>query len=424
MLEPQHNKWAAEEESGALALPPIPLEVAVQGLMVADQALDHALDRVWTITEGQLADAIEGTLKSTMESLHTMLQSTEDEEGRRALARDYLKAKAEMEDMDVEGMELGMLPPLSEAELTEGIGATRAFLQDVGDTLLSFSRDDVEEISDVILSASRVGLQLLQGATHRALKTLLPKGEEEGEAEATGATGATGGAIVEEASEAEIAEYYRSRGLEPPAPAVDKKEDKQPAAKSEHVAKAAAPPSARPGGRRRFNQPRPRVLWRPLTPQVVALAKETLPQELRAHPFKTAGVVACVLPLSGVVLFCLPGVLVADHFVLQKLYGRYGPWVEEAVDDVVQMARLGFVVSRLSIRQVLRVTRRQIRNAQADPGRAVHDAGAWAWDAATHPVATAKAAFGLGKRGVEVIAGLGRWLRDELMGMRAAQAGM
>lgn len=418
-----------EEAEGVLALPAIPLEVAVRGLMVADHALDRALDTMWELSETQLADTIEGALKSTMESLHEVLRSTEDEERRRAMARDYLNAAAEIEDCYLEGMELGRLPPLSEAELTKGISATRSFLQDVGDTLLSVQRDEIEEISDVLLSCSRVGLQLLQGATHRALKTLRPKGEagqmDEDEMWA-GEAGAPGGAVVEEASEEEIAAFYRSRGLEPPVAPAEKKEGMQQAAtqsKSEQPGPSTVA-KARLGGRRRFTQPRARVLWRPLTPQVVALTKETLPQELCAHPFKTAGAVACVLPFSGVILFCLPGLLVTDHFVLQKLYGRYGAWVEEAVDDVVQVGRLGFVFSRLALRQCYRVARRQLRNAQADPARAVRNAGASAWDAATHPVATAKAACGLWARGAKFVVVLGRFLRDEFVGMRAAQAEM
>lgn len=379
---------------------------------------------MWELSETELADTIEGTLKSTMESLHEVLRSTEDEDGRRAMARDYLNAAAEMEDYDIEGMELGQLPPLSEAELTKGISVTRSLLQDVGDTLLSFQRDEIEEISDVLLSCSRVGLELLQGATHQALKTLRPEAGQMGEDEMwAGEAGMTGGAVVEEASEEEVAAFYRSRGLEPPVAPVEKEEKmQQVASKSEQPSPSATAAKARHGGRRRITQQRARVLWRPLTPQVVALTKETLPQELRAHPFKTAVVVACVLPFSGVILFCLPGLLVTDHFVLQKVYGRYGAWVEEAVDDIVQVGRLGFVVSRLALRQCYRVARRQFRKAQADPAHAARDAGVSAWDAVTHPLATAKAAFGLGARGVKVAVGMGRFLRDEFVGMRAAQA--
>lgn len=400
----------AEEEHAQLALPPIPLEVAVQGLRAADQALDVALDKVWETSEEQLADTIEGALKSTMESLHEMLRSTEDEEGRRALARNYLNAAAEMEEVDVEGLEMG-LPRLSEAELTEGISATRAFLQDVGDTLLSVQRDEIEEVSDVILSASRVGLQLLQRVTHRALKTLQPKGAEGQEEEEDTAAGGTGAAVVEEASEEEIAEFYRKRGLDPPAPsaapaAPTKKEEKQPAAQPADLG------SSKPGAsRRRFN--RPRILWRPLAPQVRMLPQKTL-EELRDHPFKTAGVMACVAPFSGLVIFCLPGVLFTDHFVLQKLYGRYGAVVEEAVDDVVQVGRLGFVVSRLALRQSYRVARRQLRKVQAEPTQAISDAGAWAWDAATHPFATATAAYGLGKQAAASALDFAGFLRAQL----------
>jgi hypothetical protein len=85
-----------------------------------------------------------------------------------------------------------------------------------------------------------------------------------------------------------------------------------------------------------------------------------LPQTARQSPFKTCGTVMVLLPFSGLVIF-LPGVLVTDHF-LQKLYSAYGSSVEVVVDDGLQMARLGFVMAKLTVRQTYRVVRRQVRH--------------------------------------------------------------
>ncbi len=58
------------EEAGELALPPIPLPLAVNALRIADHALDAALDLVWTTEEGVLADQIQAGLKATTDMLH------------------------------------------------------------------------------------------------------------------------------------------------------------------------------------------------------------------------------------------------------------------------------------------------------------------------------------------------------------------
>ncbi len=347
-----------------------------------------------------------------------------DDQGQRALAQSYMDASAEMEDdVDIEGMELGMVSQqLSEKEVAEGVKMMRSFVEELGQELLAVSRDDVEEVSDLLLSASRVWLQLFQRATHRALKALEGSGgdpiAEEASTGGEAGGGAAAGAVVEEATEEEIAAFYTARGLTPPHPPASAS-TAAPIIRPQQTTQAAAPPATKGRGRRRYKQPPPRVLWQPLAPQLGKLTKETLPTELRAHPFKTAGVIACVLPFSPAILFCMPGVLVTDHFVLQKLYARFGAQLEEAVDDVLQVGRLGFVISRLSLRQSYRVARRQLRKAQADPKRAVSNAGAWAWDAATHPVVTAMGLVGFGQRGVASTMKLAGWLRAQLAASHA-----
>lgn len=293
-------------------------------------------------------------------------------------------------------MELG-LPKLSEEEeeaAAQGVRTLRSMMVEMADDLVRVSRDDIEEVADLALSASRIFLQLAEGATHRALTAL-----------GGGSADETQGVVVEEATDEEIADFYRKRGLEPPPPDLSKKKHEDP---------APAPAQRRNPGRRRAPA---RVLWRPLAPQMARLSKETLPQELRARPLKTAGLVCCVLPFSGAIVLCLPGVLATD-LVLQRLYARHGYYLEVLVDDVRQVGRLGYVATRLTARQVYRTMVRQLRKAKADPAKALDDARAWAWDAATHPQATAQAAYGLGKRGIESALGLATFLWTQFRAAR------
>jgi hypothetical protein len=320
-----------------------------------------------------------------------------DDEGQRALAQSYLDA-AETNDVDIEGMELGM-PSLSKEEMAQGVKMMRSLVEELGEELLNVSRDDVEEVSDLILSVSRVSLHIVQRVTHQALRALEGLAPTDGAGTAAAATAG----VVEEATQEEIAEYYRQRGMAPPAAAATPLSQQE----KEGTAPQGAQSSTTATRRRRYDQPRPRVLWRPLAPQMLMLAQHTLPNELRAHPFKTAGLVACVLPFSGAILLCLPGLLLADHLVLQRVYSVYGPQLEEAAFNATEVGRLVYVVTRLSLRSC----RRAMRKARADPKQAI----TWAWHAATHPLETAKATFGVASRGLASALELAGSLRAHLM---------
>jgi hypothetical protein len=151
-------------------------------------------------------------------------------------------------------------------------------------------------------------------------------------------------------TDAEIEEFYRARGEEPPprrAPQPSSNTPPRPAQQSQQ-------PST---SKRRKRHAPARLLWHPIRP-ALAQTLTDLPSTAAAHPFKTCGTVMVLLPFSGLVIF-LPGMLVTDHF-LQKLYSAYGGSVEVVVDDGLQMARLGYVMAKLGVRQTYRVVRRQV----------------------------------------------------------------
>ena len=105
------------------------------------------------------------------------------------------------------------------------------------------------------------------------------------------------------------------------------------------------------------------------------------------------------MPVSGLVLFCLPGVVLTDA-VLQGLYKPVATTVEQSVHNGKEMARLLWVMNRLMVRSSYRLARAQLRKARADPKQVVQDMIAMVWDVATHPVQTAEAAWGLAKTGI------------------------
>lgn len=104
-----------------------------------------------------------------------------------------------------------------------------------------------------------------------------------------------------------------------------------------------------------------------------------------------------LLPVSGPILFFLPGVLVTDH-VLQSVYTKYKSDVDILVGNTKQITRLTYVFGKIAVRHSFRVVKHQLVKLEADPVATIKETGAFAVDAALHPVRSATAALEFGKK--------------------------
>ena len=219
--------------------------------------------------------------------------------------------------------------------------------------------------------------------------------------------------FIEEATDDEIAELYRKRGEEPPPPR------KSNLSENSMERNDGDAPSKGSGRRRMRERRKPgRVLWRPIRPQLVNMVTK-LPQSLQANPIMTGSTVALLLPFTGLILFCLPGTLLADH-CLQKVYDRYSDEVEVAVENGKQMGKLGFVIVRLSARQGYRVVRRQLKKIEADPANVIKEVGNTLYDAVTHPKDTAGTLYSIGVESVSSVISWASWAKNQVQAMRDA----
>lgn len=158
----------------------------------------------------------------------------------------------------------------------------------------------------------------------------------------------------------EVVAYYEAKGVAPPKTAASRRIKKgninQTPLNTPNTPMHMPPPS--PVSRRRRSRPPPRVLWQPLRPRLVSTL-QSIPTNFQETPLATSATVLACLPFTPMATFFLPQILITDE-ILQRLYQSYGENLEEVVDDGRQMAKLAYVMARLSVRQTYRVVKRQV----------------------------------------------------------------
>ena len=428
-------------------LPAVPLDFLVDSLEYAHDKLDEVVEQLWSMEENQVADYIEHVIQKAHEMMYNLAGQVEEEEEeederRRAWFMRPLPDKynivevqgiPEGTNLDDEQEELMALMKLEAgqpfSERKTELATNRFSLLEAADDLLTIPREEIVEISEVALGAARVLSEFATAFTRKALRLVekdFPefkkmKEEEAEEEEAENGGDGDGREQIEEATEEEIAEMYRRRGEEPPPPSTSASSTSLSAAAAPRLVGGMKKTGAGTGGKkgrgsgrsRRSARARARVLWKPLTPQLLAAVKAT-PGNFKAHPFKTTGSMMILLPVSGPILFFLPGVLVTDH-VLQSVYSRYKGECDIVVGNTKQITRLTYVFGKIAVRHSFRVVKHQLKKLEADPVATVKEAGAFAVDAALHPVRTATAALEFGKKSMWYLRGFVDMVKDTVI---------
>lgn len=411
-------------------LPPIDLGLAVAAVRAVHDLCDDALDKLYEVTEEDCQAALDKTLKKGAELIKKLsntlmehqdllcersvkIQALQDhqeairripEGANRLSGGGWWSIEDEKDEVegDVESGEGGgvLSTTTDEArarEFREHHSTVVGVLNDIEAACTEFTQEEMEELAEVGLFCARMATEYAQGLARRSLRML--EKDYDWEAAEEKQREREEHLMVEEATEEEIAALYRSRGEEPP-PAPTNNSSSNTSTNTTSAAQddndnsffdpsrprpLAPPPSS---GRHRRGRGAPsRLLWQPLGPTILQTLLST-PQQFQAHPYKTTGAYAALLPVSGVVVFCLPGVLMTDA-ILQSMYRKVGPGVEVWVHDGKEICRLSWMVSRLSLRQTWRFARKQLRKAGADPVSALNGVGEVVYEAVTHPLETA-----------------------------------
>ncbi len=371
----------AEMEQPNLVLP-INREEMVEGLAAVLAALQDMKDRANALTEEELAAflhkkmkeahaAIVGFQEKLVEDLdQEYVNAIPEREAARILDMDVPEALQMLQQHEVEeeneeeeeehdAVEYAIMDEdgLVVVDHRQFLELMRTLLRNTGNLLFDFETKDAEDLADVLLSATRILLDMAEGATAGALRSLQPDYDFNAQAHAR---------------------VNRVEELD---------NDGQPRPSS------PAPSAHRRGGY--HHGPPQRVLWQPLGPQLLAAVRDS-PQTFWAHPFKTTAVVAGLLAASVPLAVCLPGVLLSDA-LLQYAYTPVASEVDRMVHNGKEMTRLTYVVTRITLRKASRVARAGLRDAYAHPTETAKNVGAVVWEATTHPVATLQGAYGIAK---------------------------
>jgi len=449
---------------GDVMLPAIDLGMAVTIARAVNDVCDDVLDKLYEVTEKDCQAALDKTLKKSaalIKNLSDKLVEHQDQ-----ACESYVKLQAQqyaikripeganrlpdgewwsIEDetdeygegyRDLESGEGGVV--LSKVTMAQDEAYAKKFrdhhsgmvglLNDVEAACLDFTEEEMEELADVGLFCARIAAEYAQGFARRSLAILekdydWETAEEKRREREEHVT-------VEEATEEEIAELYRSR-MEEPLPPFKTNTVKSGSKRSKttttstHVKEtknsffddlcdpyALAPPPS--SGRCRRGRGAPsRLLWQPVGPSLLQALLST-PQQFQSHPFKTTGLYAALLPVSGIIVFCLPGVLITDA-VLQAMYKKVGHGVEVWIHDGKEICRLSWMVSRLSLRQTYRLANKQLRKTGADPMAALNWIGEMACEAVVHPLVTAGVVWERAKRAVVTAGKIVEWAQKQVM---------
>jgi len=241
---------------------------------------------------------------------------------------------------------------LSEDDLMNAMNAARTILLDVEDALRSISEDDAEEIADVGLTVAKMFLWGLQNMHCQIMPNMIKSGSTS--------------AISSSSMEIEIVNDDANEQ----SSSIDKGQE----SKGLHN-----------------QQQRLRILWPPIGPAVGSAASWGKDNALQ-NPILSIALAMTLWPAALIAAF-IGGPIVAADWCIQKSYDslKGKPAIEAAeisVANLYQVGKFYFLVSKLMIKQSLRVGKRQIKR-RGGVEQVAKDVGDWTIDRVLHPVESA-----------------------------------
>eukprot|EP00928_Gymnodinium_smaydae_P026986 TRINITY_DN21019_c0_g1_i1.p1 TRINITY_DN21019_c0_g1~~TRINITY_DN21019_c0_g1_i1.p1 ORF type:complete len:434 (+),score=43.39 TRINITY_DN21019_c0_g1_i1:26-1303(+) len=316
----------------ALLLDAHAVEALQQVVSLALPALEQAEYTLDCSTEARLADRLETGIRTLRSSLTS-------------LAQQLPRSPKEIEQMRIRLAEQDVGMPLTSDEVASLARVADAVLNDVCIVLADISRDEIEEVAVVSLTASRLAVSAAQAAVRR-LQDVVGKKDH-------------GRVIIEDISE--------DVGVQ-------------------EVSPASSTPPMQQQVRLRMCRPHRRLLWPPLFP----LLRCKLYDIVTYSDFASLSIRGCWRGLSNfcsqytilitatailsplwIIPFCvvailatcsMPWVLMADA-VLQRLYEPRARRIDAVADGCWKFVRLWFVAGRLVVRRVRRMIRAMVQRS-------------------------------------------------------------
>jgi hypothetical protein len=277
---------------------------------------------------------------------------------------------------------------ISENDLVEAMDATRTILLDVEDALRNISEDDAEEIAEVGLAVAKIFLWGLQSMHSQIAPNLLKHGE-------VNTQFSTGVGVT--SVDIEILNDDDDGDNETHDNFSDKTQREQCLTKE---------------------QKRLRILWPPIGDAVVSVASWGKDRAVE-NPILSIALAMTLWPAALIGAF-IGGPIVAADWCLQKSYNALRDQsVVEAAEvsaaNLYQVGKFYFLLSKLMLKQSVRVGKRQIRR-RGGIEQVARDFGDWTIHRAMHPVESAGMLWNSAKWSVGKLVEGAKFVKDAATG--------
>ena len=288
----------------------------------------------------------------------------------RSTAQSHCNENAIMMPSPMSSSAAAAITELNEGEIIDAMESARFILLDIEEALKDISEDDAEEIADVALVVAKMFLWGLQSVQKQAVKT------------------------IRNHDTFDMPSQKTSISIE----MIDDGENNEQKDSQNKNTRATSNPKPNNEG---IDEERLRVLWPPIGPAVASVASWGK-EEATKNPILSVALAMALWPAALLVAFIGVPFLAMD-FALQSGYNAMEnqPLIknmEKGAANLYQVGKLYFLISKLFVKQSIRVGKRQIQR-RGGIEQIAQDVSSWTIDRALHPIETAGMAINAIKGG-------------------------
>ncbi len=280
----------------------------------------------------------------------------------------------------------GVIADINENDIVDAMRAAKSILLDIEDALKDISVDDAEEIADVGLVVAKMFLWGLQNVQNQVVQTM----------------------ITNEGANSDDLKRKHGGTLQ-----IEIIEDDNLELGSKETANKTSP-----NRKSTLKDNRVRVLWPPIGPYVESAASWGK-NEFVKSPILSIALAMVLWPTAVVAAFIGTPILTMDY-ALQAGYNAVEDQpiiqnLERSAANLCQVGKLYYLISKLMVKQGVRVGKRQIER-RGGIGKVVEDLGDWTLDRVTHPIESVGMAWNTLNAGVGILSEAVSVIKDAAMG--------
>ena len=279
----------------------------------------------------------------------------------------------------------GLIAELEEDDIINAMKAAKTILLDIEEALKDISVDDAEEIADVGLVVAKMFLWGLQNVQNQVVHTMIANGS----------------------NSEDLFTQKNSKDTSLEIEIIADDEDGENGTDRSSRARKS-----------QLKDNRMKVLWPPIGPAVISVASWGKSEAIK-NPVLSIALAMALWPTAVVVAFIGTPILTIDY-ALQAGYNAVEDQpliqnIERSAANLCQVGKLYFLVSKLMVKQSVRVGKRQIER-RGGIHKVVEDLGHWTIDRVTHPIESAGMAWNTFNAGIGIVAEAISVVKDAAMG--------